>query len=69
MYFQEQDTKTFLRRTENFREQNILNQQKRKRIFTLYNAINGTIPTDKAITENIYFVVKCFVNEYEVFYK
>lgn len=50
MYFQEQDTKTFLRRTENFREQNILNQQKIKRIFTLYNAINGTIPTDKAIT-------------------
>ena len=50
MYFQEQDTKTFLRRTENFREQNILNQQKRKKIFTLYNAINGTIPTDKAIT-------------------
>lgn len=31
--------------------------------------ISGPIPADIAMTQNIYFVVKCFINGYEKFYK
>lgn len=31
--------------------------------------ISGSIPADMAMTQSIYFVLKCFINEYGVFYK
>lgn len=29
--------------------------------------ISGHIPADMVVTPNIHFVVKCFINEYEIF--
>lgn len=31
--------------------------------------ISGHIPADMAVTQNNHFVVNCFINEYEIFYK